>query len=102
MEGEGARLTPKGLIRTLLLQPRRPSYSQAITLGSPSAGAARPLAAARYCSTSWRFAGDNREELVNYRPSLTQNDGPVNEVTAPVNRDVLIITEARTNTNAMF
>lgn len=38
----GARPTPKGLIRTLLLQPPRPSYSQAITLGGPSVGLAHP------------------------------------------------------------
>lgn len=33
---------------------------------------------------------------MNYRPSLTRNDGPVNEVTAPVNRDVFIVAEAQT------
>lgn len=58
-------------------------------------GAARP----RWRALLLHFLAVHRrnlEELVNYRPSLSRNDGPVNEVTAPVNRDVFIIAVAPT------
>lgn len=54
----GSPADTKALIRTLLLQPLRPTYSQAITFGSPSAG---PLVAERYCSASCRSAGATRK-----------------------------------------
>lgn len=88
--GDGGREPDtKGPIRTLLLQPLRPSYSQAIMLSS--SGSAGPLARARELLLQFlAIHRHNREELVNYRPSLTRNDGPVNGVTPPVNRDVFI------------